>query len=195
MLIRMEKLERIRSGEVTLAFRRWRRPTVKAGGTLTTAVGVLAIKSVETTSESGITETDAVDAGYASRNALLDDLADREGDLYRISLAYASEDPRISLRNDDQLTERAFVEVCEKLDRLDSASRVGSWTYRVLSAIAEHPMCPAADLAQHTGFEKSWLKKNVRKLKNLGLTISHNPGYELSPRGISVLRRLHRTAR
>ena len=34
MLIRRADLDRIASGEVTLAFRRWRRPTVKAGGTL-----------------------------------------------------------------------------------------------------------------------------------------------------------------
>ena len=34
-----------------------------------------------------------------------------------------------------------------------------------------------------TGFEKEWLKLNIRKLKNLGLTISHNVGYRLSPLG------------
>ena len=56
--------------------------------------------------------------------------------------------------------------------------------------IKEHPMMPAAQLAYETGFEKDWLKTNVRKLKNLGLTISHQPGYTLSPRGLVVLERL-----
>jgi hypothetical protein len=32
----------------------------------------------------------------------------------------------------------------------------------------------------------------VRKLKELGLTISHSPGYEVSPRGQAVLRDLSR---
>ncbi|GAA4173979.1 hypothetical protein GCM10022218_17670 [Sphingobacterium ginsenosidimutans] len=32
-------------------------------------------------------------------------------------------------------------------------------------------------------FEKEWLKLNIRKLKNLGLTISHTVGYEISPLG------------
>ena len=43
MLFRQDVLRRIGEGEVTLAFRRWLRPTVRAGGTLRTRVGVLAI--------------------------------------------------------------------------------------------------------------------------------------------------------
>ncbi|MEM7550324.1 MAG: hypothetical protein AAF363_11640 [Bacteroidota bacterium] len=35
--------------------------------------------------------------------------------------------------------------------------------------------------------EKEWLKLNIRKLKNLGLTISHNPRYEISPLGIAYI--------
>ena len=38
MLIKLEVLEKIKSGEITLQFRRWRRRTVKAGGTLKTKV-------------------------------------------------------------------------------------------------------------------------------------------------------------
>lgn len=46
MLFKKAFLEKIRDGRVTLAFRRWRRPTVKSGGTLLTAVGELPIVSV-----------------------------------------------------------------------------------------------------------------------------------------------------
>ena len=35
--------------------------------------------------------------------------------------------------------------------------------------------------------EKDWLKPNEPKLKNLGLTISHEVGYSLSPRGEMLL--------
>ena len=48
MLFRLDELRRIGEGEITVAFRRWRRPTVKAGGTLRTKVGVLAIESAAT---------------------------------------------------------------------------------------------------------------------------------------------------
>ena len=47
MLFRQHVLAEIASGDVTLAFRRWTKPTVKAGGTLRTAVGVLAIDAVD----------------------------------------------------------------------------------------------------------------------------------------------------
>ena len=47
MLIRRTTLDQIVAGTVTLQFRKWRRPTVKAGGTLLTAVGQLAIDEVE----------------------------------------------------------------------------------------------------------------------------------------------------
>ena len=42
MILRRPVLDAIREGSVSLIFRRWRRPTVRAGGTLTTAIGVLA---------------------------------------------------------------------------------------------------------------------------------------------------------
>ena len=46
MLLTRATLEAIAAGTVTLAFRRWRRPTVRTGGTLTTAIGVLSIDDV-----------------------------------------------------------------------------------------------------------------------------------------------------
>ena len=38
------------------------------------------------------------------------------------------------------------------------------------------------------GRETQPFKTDVRKLKNLGLTLSFNPGYTLSPRGEAYLR-------
>ena len=54
----------------------------------------------------------------------------------------------------------------------------------------DHPRTRAADLASGIGRDKDWLKPNVRKLKNLGLTISLDVGYELSPRGRTLLEHL-----
>jgi DNA-binding MarR family transcriptional regulator len=53
----------------------------------------------------------------------------------------------------------------------------------MLALIAKHPEVSAGELAEISGFEKAWLKVNVRKLKELGLTESLQPGYRLSPRG------------
>jgi hypothetical protein len=47
MMFRRETLARIQTGEITSAFRKWRRPSVKSGGTLKTSIGLLSIDSVE----------------------------------------------------------------------------------------------------------------------------------------------------
>jgi hypothetical protein len=47
----------------------------------------------------------------------------------------------------------------------------------------------AANLAAAFGRDVQPFKADVRKLKNLGLTISLEVGYRLSPRGAAYLRR------
>ena len=47
MLLKRETLRGIENGSVTLAFRRWLRPTVKAGGTLLTSIGQLSVEAVD----------------------------------------------------------------------------------------------------------------------------------------------------
>ncbi len=195
MLLKHAELEAIRSGCMTLVIRRWRRPNVQTGGTLLTPVGVLAIERVSQVRGRDITDNDARAAGYGSRLELLNQLETREGDIYRVEVRFAGVDPRVQLRDDSELSDADLKQLTAKLGRLDAASRVGDWTRKVLSAIQSHPQVAAADLAHQTGFEKDWLKTNIRKLKNLGLTISLHPGYELSPRGAMLLRLLRPTAR
>ena len=87
MLFRQNSLDGIREGRITLAFRRWRRPTVRTGGTLMLPIGQLQIMEVRQIAEDDITDADARRAGYASRQALREELAGRtEGTLYRIEL-------------------------------------------------------------------------------------------------------------
>lgn len=192
MLIPWKTLERIKAGEVDLAFRRWRRASVREGGTLKTAVGVLRIERVERIGPGDISESDAKRAGAASRTELMRELDRREGDLFRITISFGGDDPRIALREAANLSDDDLAEILKRLERLDSRSREGAWTRRVLTAIAEHPHQPAVELARVTGHPKERLKLNVRKLKNMGLTVSHHPGYSLAPRGEVVLARLLR---
>jgi hypothetical protein len=186
MLFRQDVLRRIGEGDVTLAFRRWRRPTVKPGGTLRTRVGVLAIDSVELVDEKHVTDADARRAGAADREALLAGLPG-EGPLHRIEFRLAGPDPRIALRERSDISpeERAAIEA--RLARLDAASRHGPWTAAVLELIAERPATRAPDLAASLGRETAPFKADVRKLKELGLTESLLVGYRLSPRGRAYL--------
>ena len=182
MLFRQDVLRRIGDGEVTLAFRRWWRPTVKAGGTLRTRVGVLAIESVVVVGEDEVKDADARRAGAESREALLRE-GPQERPLYRIEFRLAGPDPRIALRERADISPGERAEIDARLSRLDAASRHGPWTRKVLELIAARPGTRAPDLAASLGRETAPFKADVRKLKELGLTESLQIGYRLSPRG------------
>jgi hypothetical protein len=171
VLFRLRQLEGIADGSVTLVFRRWEKPRVKAGGRQLTAVGVIVFDAVDVVDN--VTEDEMRRAGVQSRAEALGD--GRPGTLYRIALHLEGPDPRIVLREGSPTPEDF-----ERLARLP-------WAFDYLRAIAEHPGVRAADLAESFGLEKPKFKVRVRRLKELGLTESLSPGYRLSPRGHAVL--------
>ncbi len=177
MLFKAPVLAAIAAGRVDLAFRRWRKPTVKAGGTLTTPVGVLAIDEIAIVAPDALNDADAVRAGYASATQALAAL-EGEAPIHRIAFRLIGEDPRRALRLD--VSEAALDEIETRLARLDAR---GPWTGAVLDLIAAHPGVRAPDLAARLGRETLAFKTDVRKLKALGLTESLEVGYRLSPRG------------
>jgi hypothetical protein len=178
MLFRRPQLDAIAAGKVDLAFRRWDRPRARAGGQQRTAVGVIAIDAVEQVDD--LTEAEARRAGFASRADVLSAFARRDGDLYRIELHLEGPDPRIALRE----RPAAGEELAELRRRVE---RMGPWPMLYLHTIAEQPGVRAPDLAAGFGLDTRTFKTRVRRLKELGLTESLNPGYRLSPRGEAFL--------
>jgi hypothetical protein len=189
MIFRQRFLDGIRDGTITLAFRRWRRPSVRAGGTLLTAVGQLEIVSVDEVAMTHISGEDARRAGYGSRDDLLTELTARAGGtVYRVALGALRPDPRVALRQSATLADDERREIARRLQRLDSSADDGAWTRTTLEIIRDHPGRRAADLSRLIGMEKLPFKLNVRKLKALGLTESLEIGYRLSPRGLVFMK-------
>ena len=92
MLIKLEVLERIRSGEITLQFRRWRRRTVKAGGTLKTRLGIMQIGAITRIEAGDVTDNDARQAGFIDAqdfNMWLTTM--KPGDIDRIEVSWPAE--------------------------------------------------------------------------------------------------------
>jgi hypothetical protein len=195
MLIKHQVLENIADGTVTLAFRRWNRPTVKTGGQLRTAVGILAIDAVTVINIDQITEEYAQKAGYSSCSELLHTLnKNGDGEVYRISFHFVGQDPREVLREQINFTDDELAEVHRKLTQLDLKSQDGSWTMTVLRLIKQHPGLRATELAASAHLDPQILKVKVRKLKEIGLTESiARGGYRLSPRVCEILNRLDST--
>ncbi len=190
MLFKQAILAKVRAGEVSVAFRRWTKPSVKVGGFLVTAIGRLAIDEVRPVEEAEITEVAARLAGAASRADLMAALAKGKGELHRIAFHLAGEDPRIALRQDSQLSAADRTALEKRLARMDvRMDGRAPWTKRFMDLIAAHPGRRAGDLATMAGLTTPEFKVRVRRLKALGLTISLETGYRLSSRG-EALRRL-----
>jgi hypothetical protein len=186
MLLPLKVAQGVADGSVTLAFRRWRRQDVRPGQVFTTSAGLVRVDAVTVVDESDISDEDARRAGWADAERLRRRLAG-EGATYRVQLSHAGPDPRIELRSSADLTADDVAELDRRLERLDRASSHGPWTLPYLELIRAHPQRRAPDLAEMVGRETAPFKIDVRKLKNLGLTVSFPVGYEVSPRGLAYL--------
>jgi hypothetical protein len=186
VLLPLKVSQGVADGSVTLAFRRWRRQDVQPGQVFTTAAGRVRVDAVRVVPAEAITDEEARLAGWADAERLRRKLAP-EGETYRVELSYVGADPRIALRESAELSADDVADLDRRLERLDKASTHGPWTLHYLGLIREHPQRRAPDLAELVGRETAPFKIDVRKLKNLGLTVSFPVGYEVSARGLAYL--------
>lgn len=191
VLLDAPTLRGIQDGTVTLAFRRWAVPRVRVGTRQRTRIGVVEVTSVERVPLDAdgtplVPDDDARRAGMASPERVLARGAGREGDLYRVGLRFAGEDPRVALRADADLDAAAIEDVRARLARMDRAAPE-PWTRAYLELVAQNPGVVARELAAGIGMERDPFKVRVRRLKELGLTESLDVGYRLSPRGAAYL--------
>jgi hypothetical protein len=179
----------IHSGEIVLAFRRWKRSQVVPGHRYRTGTDMVEVESVDVVEPSSVDAAQAREAGYASTGELLADLrGDPALPLYRIRLRRIDgPDPREVLACAASLTEADVAAITARLTRMDRQSSRGPWTGAVLALIAGRPGVVSTVLAEAIGWERQDFKLHVRRLKELGLTLSLDVGYRLSPRGESYL--------
>jgi hypothetical protein len=182
----------IHSGAIVLAFRRWKRSQVVPGHRYRTGIDMVEVESVEVVEPSSVDAAQAREAGYGS---VADMVADLRGDpalpVYRIRLRRIdAPDPRDELARSASLTEADVAAITARLARMDRSSRRGPWTGTVLTLIAGQPGVVSTVLADAVSWERQDFKLHVRRLKELGLTISLDVGYRLSPRGEAYLKSL-----
>jgi hypothetical protein len=191
MLMQQHFLTDLKAGHLDLALRRWARAQVRTGTQLRTSVGLIEVVAVDVIASVGA--DDAVRAGFADAAAATATLAKHgTGEIHRVHLRYVGEDPRIGLRERDDLSDQEIRAIRQKLAGMDARARDGQWTARILGAVADKPQTRAADLAQAISMGKASFKRRVRSLKELGLTESLEVGYRLSPRGVRIFERENR---
>ena len=100
------------------------------------------------------------------------------------ALSWGGPDPRDALSADTSFTVEQVEALAATLARWDARS---PWTRQTLELIRDRPATRAPDLAASVGRETAPFKRDVRRLKELGLTHSLEVGYRLSPRGRAYL--------
>lgn len=184
MLIKMAQLKLIKEGKVSLLFRKWKRPRVKENSLIHSPVGQLKIERIQEIPNLDVPESDLAKAGFLDHDELEKSFPENaSGTVFRIEVSYYGEDPREALRNESDLSSEQIHAILGKLEKMDRLSKDGPWTAKVLSIIESHPATLSSNLSTLTGMKKEKFKPRVRKLKNIGLTISLEKGYRLSPEG------------
>jgi len=185
VLLNRATAEGIAGGGISLVLRRWDVPRAKPGGTQRTMAGTIRIDDVvEYPADYRVTKGQARAAGYpdvATAQAELDRRPAKH--TYLIKVSFLGADERPALAADDALNAADVAAIAGRLDRLDAASESGPWTRRYLRLVADNEAVRAPDLAAGEGLDVPRFKRRVRRLKELGLTISLDVGYRLSPRG------------
>lgn len=178
------------SGAVTVTFRRWDRPHVRAGGRYRChPIGVLEVLEVTRVPVAAIDDEDARRAGFADRTALLAYVESaKDGPIgetiVKVVLRHGGDGDRTPLALETAMDPATVEDIRKRLERLD---RDAPWTTKTLALIEKHPRVAASKLAAKLGRDTLPFKVDVRKLKKLGLTQSFEVGYEISPRGRAFL--------
>ena len=188
MLLNRATAEGIANGIITLVLRRWDTARAKPGGTQRTVAGTIRIDDVtEYPGRYRVTAAQARAAGYPDAKTAQEELDHRPArHTYAIAVSYLAPDERPDLAASDRLSDADVDAITTRLDRWDA---VGSpWTRKYLQMIGANEAIRAPDLAARVGLDVPRFKRRVRQLKGLGLTISLDVGYRLSPRGRAYLR-------
>jgi hypothetical protein len=188
VLLNRDMAEGIANGSITLVLRRWDAPRAKAGGTQRTVAGTIRVDDVtEYPGGYRVTAAQARAAGYPDAKTAQKELNRRPArHTYVIAVSYLAPDERPELASDDRLTDADVSAISARLDRWDAATE--PWTRQYLKMIGDNEAVRAPDLAARVGLDVPRFKRRVRQLKGLGLTISLDVGYRLSPRGRAYLR-------
>jgi hypothetical protein len=181
----------IRSGEITRTVRIWQRPHAKIGGRYALGAGAVVVDRMHEIRLEDITPALARSCGFSS---VVDALKlAKHGAGERVFVIDFHYDGKTSARpkpTTGVVTATELAELARRLDALDRRARNGAWTRTTLGAIGARPGVPAARLARSLGRPRDDFKRDVRKLKNLGLTFSLEIGYRLTPKGKALLARL-----
>lgn len=187
MLFQRRFHERIRSGELCATLRIWQRPHAKVGGRYSLGGGAIVVDKIRELTFDDITPALARRCGFASLADALQTAKHGTGErVFVIDFHYDEKGARPTPAT-ERVSAEELVAIAQRLEAMDRRAKNGAWTEATLRAIEARPAVLAARLARSLGRPRDEFKRDVRKLKNLGLTFSLEIGYRLTPKGEALL--------
>src|SRR5690606_41638547 len=153
VLLDKRELAGIEAGRISLVFRTWQSPRVRVGARLRTPIGLVGITGIEPTSRETVTEDDARRAGHPSLAELHRWFGDRPGTVYRIGVKPAGPDPRVVLRQRDELTPEEVADLRARLRRMDRRAE-RSWAWQPPRRIAANSGRESTELDDAMGLHR-----------------------------------------
>ncbi len=166
----------------------WQRPHVKVGGRYALAGGAIVVDKIHETRLDDVTAALAQRCGFPSLVDLLKTAKHGPGErVFVIDFHYDGKTSARPKPETGAVSAEELAELVQRLEAMDRRSKIGAWTLATLRAIEARPGVLAAKLARSLGRPRDEFKRDVRKLKNLGLTFSLEIGYRLTPKGEALL--------
>lgn len=180
--------QRIAKGEINVSLRTWKKPQARVGGHYNIPpFGAIEVTDISQLALRDVAEPDIAACGFSDLETLQTRLAVAPSTLvYRVAFRYLGSTP-VKVPDVSEMSAADCQSLLARLVRMDAKS---AWTQQTLHLIAAHPGTRAGDLAPQTGQALPEFKRNVRKLKGLGLTQSLETGYRITARGTQVLKAL-----
>lgn len=193
MLFNAETAKRIRNAEITVSLRTWRRPQARVGGVYyLRPSGAVEVTAMTECTLHDVSTDDLRDAGFVDRSAVVSVLGIDENDpIWVVRFSFHPNRTR-PLPDRTSVDHDELVTLATKLARKDERSPDGPWTRATLVLIGKQPGTVSTQLAEQLDRDRLTLKRDIRKLKSLGLTISLDVGYRLSTKGEALVAWLER---
>lgn len=194
MLFQRRFHERIVKGEIRCTVRIWQRPHVKVGGRYALGSGAIVVDKIHETRLDDITPALARRCGFESLVDLMKVAKHGPGErVFIIDFHYDGKGGTRPLLATGVVSAEELAALIQRLEAMDRRSRIGPWTLATLRAIEGRPGVLAAKLARAVGRPRDEFKRDVRKLKVLGLTFSLEIGYRLTPKGEALVAAIKNT--
>ena len=164
---------------------------MKVGGRYALAGGAIVVDKIHETRLDDITAALARRCGFASLVDLLKTAKHGAGErVFVIDFHYDGKaSARPEARRPARSRQRSSRSSCSGSKRWTGARRSAHGRWRRCARSKRAPAVLAAKLARSLGRPRDEFKRDVRKLKNLGLTFSLEIGYRLTPKGEALLAR------